>query len=155
MNNDEKMVKVFFSLERENEWPPVSVESVWARPTNELHHYVIENTPFFMHGATLGDVVVAKQRPTSDKSEEEKLWFQERVEWGGNALIRLIVRRTEAKDKIVDWLQRIGCVCEGFDRFAMVAVSVPREVDQRTIQKYLLQRQEAGDVYVEEAILRE
>jgi hypothetical protein len=155
MSKDETMVKVFFSLEREEDWPPVSVESVWARPTNEPHHYVIENTPFFVHGATLGDVVVAEHRPTSDKSEAGNLWFHERVKWGGNALIRLIVRRKEAKEEIVAWLQRIGCICEGFDRFAMVAVSVPHEVDQATVQEYLLQHEEEGEVYVEEAILRE
>ncbi|MEO5729211.1 MAG: DUF4265 domain-containing protein [Byssovorax sp.] len=155
MSKDERMVKVFFSLEREGDWPPVSVESVWARPTHEPHHYVIENTPFFVRGATLGDVVVAEHRPTSDKSEAENLWFHERVKWGGNALIRLIVRRKEAEKEIVAWLERIGCVCEGFDRFAMVAVSVPCEVDQATVQEHLLQREEAGDVYVEEAILRE
>ena len=154
MSKNETMVKVFFSLEREDDWPPVSVESVWATPTNDPHHYVIENTPFFVHGATLGDVVIAEHRPTSDKSEAESPWFHERVEWGGNALIRLIVRRKEAKDDIVAWLQRIGCICEGFDTFAMVAVSVPCEVVQATVQEYLLQHEKEGNVYVEEAILR-
>jgi hypothetical protein len=154
MSKDEKMVKVFFSLECEDNWPPVSVESVWARSTNEPHHYVIENTPFFVHSATLGDIVVAEQRPTLDESEAGTLWFRERVEWGGNALIRLIVRQKEAEDEIVAWLQRIGCVCERFDKFSMVAVSVPREADQATIQEYLRQHEEAEEVYVEEAILR-
>ena len=155
MKNDEKMVKVFFALEHEDDWPPVSVESVWARPTQEPHRYVIENTPFFAFDATLGDVVVAERRPTSDKSEAETLWFRERIKWSGNALIRLIVRRKETEEQIVSWLQRIGCVCEGFDRFALIAVSVPREVDQATVQEFLLRHEEAGDVYVEEAILRE
>ena len=155
MSQDEKMVKVFFQLECKDDWPPVSVESVWARSTNEPHHYVIENTPFFVHSATLGDVVVAEHRPTSDKSEAEILWFHERVKWSGNALIRLIVRQEEAEDEIVAWLQRIGCICESFDKFSMVAVSVPLGVDQAIIPKYLLQHEEAGNVYVEEAILRE
>jgi hypothetical protein len=155
MGDDENLVKVFFPLEREDDWPPVTVESVWAKPTIEPHQYVIENTPFFVRAATLGDIVVAKKRPTPDKSEAEKLWFHERVTWGGNALIRLIVRRKETEGEIVAWLQRIGCVCEGFDRFAMVAVSVPHAVNQKSVQEYLLQHEEAGDVYVEEAILRE
>lgn len=154
MSKDERAVKVFFSLECEDGWPPVSVESVWARSTDEPHHYLIENTPFFVHSATLGDIVVAKHRPSPDKSEAETLWFHERVNWGGNALIRLIIRQNNAKDTIVAWLERAGCVCESFDRFSIVAVSVPREVVQAFIQGYLLCREEAGEVYVEEAILR-
>jgi hypothetical protein len=154
MSKDEKMVRVFFSLECEDDWPPVSVESVWARSTNEPHHYLIENTPFFVLSATLGDLVVANHRLTSDKSEADVLWFQERVKWGGNALIRLIVRQKEVEDEIVAWLHRNGCVCERFNKFSMVAVSIPREVDQKFIQEHLLQHEEAGNVYVEEAILR-
>lgn len=155
MSDDNELVKVFFSLEREDDWPPVSVESVWARPTSEPHQYIIENTPFFVHAATLGDVVLVEHRPTTDKGEAEKLWFQRRVQWGGNALIRIIVRRKDAEDEIVAWLRRIGCICEGFDKFSMIAVSVPAVVDQRTVQAYLLRHEEAGDIYVEEAILRE
>lgn len=155
MSNNERMVKVFFPLECVDDWPPVSVESVWARVTDEPHQYVIENTPFFANGATLGDVVVAKCRPSSDESEAEKLWFQERVTWGRNALIRLIVRKKEAGEEIVRWLQRIGCICEGFEKFSMVAVSIPPEVDQATVQEFLLERERSGDVHVEEAMLRE
>ena len=155
MSDDDELVKIFFSLESEDDWPPVTVENVWARPTDEPHQYVIENTPFFIHAATLGDIVLAERRPTMDKSDAEKLWFHGRVRWGGNALIRLIVRKKEAEVEIVTWLRQNGCICEGFDRFAMIAVSVPASADQKVVQEYLLQREEAGDVHVEEAILRE
>ena len=155
MSKDEKMVRVFFTLECEDDWPPVSVESVWARSTGEPDQYVIENTPFFVQTATLGDVIIAKVRRTPDENEANVLWFHERVKWGGYSLIRLILRRTEARNEIFAWLERNGCVCEGLDKMAMLAVSVPPEVEQATIQGYLNQREEAGDVYVEEAMLRE
>ena len=64
----------------------------------------------------------------------------------------------EKTQKTRSWLgcEQIGGFCEGFDRFAMVAVSVPPAVDQAAIQEiFSFRRQEAGDVYVEEAILRE
>lgn len=154
MSDDGKMVKVFFSLEREDDWPPAGVESVWARSTGEPHHYIIENTPFFAREATLGDVVIANQRPTPDEPDAAELWFEERVKWGGNALIRLIIRRKEAEDQIVAWLDRAGCICEGFDKLAMVAASIPPTTEQAMVQQYLLEREQAGDVYVEEAILR-
>lgn len=155
MSNDERMVKVFFSLECEDGWPPMSVESVWARTTDEPHHYMIENTPFFVQTATLGDVVIARHRPAADRLDAQVLWFRERVKWAGNSLIRLIFRKRESKDEIFAWLDGTGCICEGFDQMAMLAVSVPPEVDQATIQEYLNQREEAGEIYIEEAMLRQ
>jgi hypothetical protein len=115
---------------------------------------MIQNTPFFVFGATLGDVVTAEYREPELEGELGQLWFQARVEWGGHALMRLIFRNREAKDEIVAWLNQAGCICEGFPTYSMVALSVPPEVDQGAIQAYLLQREQAGDIYVEEAILR-
>jgi hypothetical protein len=154
MTADEKMVRIFFELEREDDWPPASVESVWAKSTDDPNRYMIQNTPFFVFGATLGDVVTAEYREPELEGELGQLWFQARVEWGGHALMRLIFRNREAKDEIVAWLNQAGCICEGFPTYSMVALSVPPEVDQGAIQAYLLQREQAGDIYVEEAILR-
>jgi hypothetical protein len=155
MSNEERLVKVFFALECEDNWPPVSVESVWAKSTNEPDQYVIENTPFFVQSATLGDVVIAKHRDTADELDAKVLWFHQRVKWAGNSLIRLILRNQEAKDSISSWLERTGCICEGLDTPSMLAVSVPPEVDQSTVQAYLGGREKAEDVYVEEAMLRQ
>jgi hypothetical protein len=155
MSKDGELVKVFFELEVEDDWPPVAVESVWARSTGLPHQYVIENTPFFTTSATLGDTVIAVHRSVPDPADADKLWFRERVKWGGYALIRLIIRRKEAEGEIVDSLESAGCVCEAAPRFALVAVSVPPEVDQAAVQHYVHQREEAGDVHVEEPILRD
>jgi hypothetical protein len=155
VSKDQRMVKVFFSLECEDGWPPSPVESVWARSTDEPHQYVIENTPFFVQSATLGDVVVARHRPASDRLDAQVLWFRERLKWAGNSLIRLIFRKRESKGEIFAWLERAGCICEGFEQMAMLAVSVPPEVDQATIQEYLNQREAAGEIYIEEAMLRQ
>ena len=154
MSSDEKMVKVFFALECEGNWPPVSVESVWAKSTSEPDQYLIENTPFFVQSATLGDLIIAKHRHASDEIDATVLWFEERVKWAGNSLIRVILRNQGAKSDMSIWLEQRGCICEGLENPSMLAVSVPPAVDQATIQEYLNQREEAGDVYVEEAMLR-
>ena len=154
MSAESLMVRVFFSLECHDDWPPVSVESVWATSVGAPDRYMIQNTPFFAQSATLGDIVVAERRPGSTESEAGELWFHERVSWRGNALIRLIFRKDEAKDEIVAWLERAGCVCEGLTRFAMVALSISRAVDQSIVQQYLLQHEQLGHIYIEEAILR-
>lgn len=104
------------------------------------------------NAATLGDIVFAAPRPEIDPQE---LWFRAQVKWGGNALIRLIVRRREVEGEIAAWLGQLGCICEGNSSFSLIAVSVPPEVDQATVQHYLGAREDAGDIYYEEVFLRE
>ena len=46
------MEKVAFTLEIEDDWPPVATECVWYRHLSG--NYVLENLPFFISGLTHG-----------------------------------------------------------------------------------------------------
>lgn len=63
-------VKVHFRLvQDEDGYPPVAVESVWAQPGMNSREYVLDNLPFFVREATLGDTVLVRE-------EEGHCWFE-------------------------------------------------------------------------------
>ncbi len=140
--------KVFFTLEQDEDgYPPVGVESVWAIPTEDADKYVIENTPFFVTSATLGDTVRVR-------SSDGNLWFDEVVARSQNSLIRVLFHEKEALVRVDEWLKAHGCTTEYSGDFNLLAVSIPERVNLADIQDYLGSEAAYGTVGYEEPILR-
>lgn len=145
----DNQVKIHFRLEQdEDDWPPASVELVWADPGPREGQYVLDNPPFFTRDATVGDTVQVRE-------EEGHLWFEKVVGESLNSLIRVIVFDPESMEEVRNHLQSLGCYTEGFPNFKMIAVDIPIDVKLSTVQDYLRKESAAGKLDYEEPILRQ
>jgi Domain of unknown function (DUF4265) len=82
-------VRVNFSLKQEEEgYPPVAVESLWAEPGAKPGEYVIDNVPFFVRDATIGDTILARE-------EGDGRWFNRLLSRSLNSLLRVAKKGTE------------------------------------------------------------
>lgn len=142
-------VKVHFRLEQDEDgYPPVSVESLWAVPTDRPHEYVLDNIPFFASQATIDDVVQAKE-------EEGVLWFDRVVKPSGNSLLRLAFFRPDKIQEVREALKQLGCSSEWDSNHAIVAVNIPASATLESIQALLAEQAQAGYFDYEEPILRQ
>jgi hypothetical protein len=115
-------VKVCFELEREDDWPPVRTENLWARPVGD--GYELENIPWFARGVALGD------RVRAERDGEGVLTVREKIAWSGRYTIRLIPTgdgpAREQIQEIVAAFSLLGADCEGgLPGFRIVALNVP------------------------------
>lgn len=141
-------VKVFFQLEPDEDgWPPVNVESVWAHPGEVEGEYVIDNIPFFTREATDGDVVAVRHDDNGTR------WFDEVVRPSRNSLIRIIFHDDDQVDPVRERLKALGCATEYFGAYHLLAVSIPPREDLVIVQNELREREAAGHLAYEEAIL--
>lgn len=145
----DNLTKVHFPLEPDEDgWPPVSVESVWAKRAAGEHEYVIENVPFFAAEATVDDTVQVRE-------EDGNLWFEKLVRDSTNSLIRVIVIDPSRLKEISKSLVALGCVTELAPQWKLIAVNVPSSVSLSAVIEHLQSQASAGVLDYEEAILRQ
>lgn len=127
-------VKVHFHLETDGDWPPASIESLWALDRGD-GTVQLDNTPWFVRGVACGDVLV------THLDEEGVLWAGHVVEPSQNCTIRLIVLRDKgsgaARQSVLNAFAELGVGREGIERFGMVALDVPPEADLARVQRLL------------------
>lgn len=142
-------VKVHFRLVQDaDDYPPASVESVWAHKTTGPGEYVLDNVPFFAREATIGDVVLVHE-------EAGDLWFCGVARRSENSLIRVVFCDPAAFEKVNGRLVALGCTTEYLEAHHLLAVCVPSEVKLRDVQDYLRSEARAGKLDYEEPILRQ
>jgi hypothetical protein len=141
-------VKIHFQLmQDEDGYPGVAVESVWAEPTMTAHEYVLDNVPFFVRDATLGDVV-------SVREEWGDLWYLSTSRESKNSLLRIALFDPSSSVRIVEYLSLVGCVTEYSAAHSILAVSVPSNAKLHEIQAFLQAEAAAGVLDFEEPLLR-
>ena len=128
-------MKVHFRLAtREDGWPPVSVESLWAVDLGD-GTVRLDNTPWFVRGVASDDVVRV------EVDEDGLRWAGETVRASENCTIRLIVMKdggsTAARQSVLEVFHRLGTTGEGIEQYRMVALDVPPEADLPRIRKLL------------------
>lgn len=139
------LVRIHFELEQDDDgYPPVSVESVWARPTSE--GYEIDSIPFFVRCAGPEDVVVTRE-------QEGGLWFDRVVRESSNSLLRVVVFKDGVHESLRSELTSLGCASEWIEQYALVAVHVPSNVSIADVRRVLDAGCEREDWDYEEAIL--
>jgi hypothetical protein len=145
----DNLAKVHFHLEPDEDgWPPVASESVWAKPGEKEHEYIIENVPFFTTEATVDDTVQVRQ-------EEGRLCYEKVVRESTNSLLRVIVvDRTQLKE-VSKSLVALGCITELAPQWKLIAVNVPSSVSLSAVIEQLQTQASAGVLDYEEAILRQ
>jgi hypothetical protein len=142
-------VKIHFHLAQDDDdYPPVSVESVWATPREAPQQFVLDNVPFFVREATLGDTVIAS-------AGEGGYWFDKVVRRSDNSLIRVVFFDEAQRERIMRDLECLGCSTELLKAHALIAVNVPPQASLAAVQKYLQQEATAQNLDYEEPILRQ
>lgn len=133
---NEGRVNVVFDLPVDEEgWPPVAAESVWATPLAEPGHVRLDNIPWFVLGAAMGDVF----RVRAD--EDGVLHAVDKVSWSGTCTIRVVV--LDEGPLAGEWQQALamfaalGVDGEGIEQYGMVALNVPPNVDLAAVKGLL------------------
>lgn len=132
-----------------------TVETLWASVVGH-DWYRVENTPFFIYGVSLGDVVQASWRPEDLRQEEGGVpYFERVVEKSGNRTLRLALVRAVGDDDdpeadftpactvdsdegraTLDRLGELGCSCERFPPY-LLAINVPAGVPLDPVMGFL------------------
>ncbi len=143
------LVKIFFHLKPdEDEYPEVSAESVWAKPTKTADEYTMDNIPFFIVEATIGDTIKAIK-------VDGVLWFDGLRKRSGNSLIRVVFFEKSCKEAINDKLIALGCSTEYSKDHNLLSVNIPANVKLSDVQTYLQSETKLGKIDFEEPILRQ
>lgn len=120
------MEKVKFALDVENEWPPVSSESIWCERVGE--NFKALNAPFFIPNLAYGDIFSA-----IPDSVNQHIFEFEVVEESGHSLIWLMnTAKIEITEKLKE-ISELGCKYEGFPQFNLIAVDVPPKINIYTL----------------------
>lgn len=144
-----EQAKIYFRLQQDEDgYPDIGVESVWAKLGSKSGEYVLDNIPFFIRDATIGDTVKARE-------EDGQLWFDGLVSRSTNSLVRIVFYDRKCEPRIAKELTVLGCQGEYFQKYNILAVSIPDNVKLSDIQAYLDREAGAGNIGYEEPILRQ
>jgi len=142
-------LRIHFRLEQDEDgYPPVAAESVWAQPGLIPGQYVIDNVPFFVREATVGDTVSAQE-------EDGLRWFSSLISRSRNSLVRIVFFDKSRVKATSEHLVAMGCSTEYLREHSLMAVSVPAEVALADVQAYLQSEADSGSIDYEEPILRQ
>lgn len=146
--SDTTQYKILFALQPDEDgFPPYSCESVWAIKRDD-GRYEVDNIPFFIRDATLGDIIEAAE-------EDDELWFTHLVTPSLNSLIRVIYFDGDTYETIRQSLEGMGCEVEHFDEICLLSVHIPNEVSLAAVQSYLQKGFHNNLLDYQEAILRQ
>ena len=132
-----KAVKIVFTLDvDEDGFPPIASEALNARIQGD--GFVLENTPFFVTGVGLGDLVQAHPIP----NQPEKFQFANVLRSSTSKSISIIFLEDDVAEDVFQSLNAHGCICEygefgANEPLRMLAVSVPPSCDYPAIAEYL------------------
>jgi len=136
------MGKIKFALNIEDEWPPVSSESIWCERIGV--NYRALNAPFFISNLAYGDVFSAVPDSVNNHIFEFEI-----IEQSGHSLVWLMnTARIEISESL-ESISTLGCKYEGFPAFNLVAVDVPPNVDVHVLDSVIenLELQGIGVAY--------
>lgn len=125
-------VKVIFKLNIEDDWPPVSFETLNCIKISGTEA-VVSNTPFFAESVANGDTIEVSE------SSDGEIYFEKVTKFSGSSAISIIIIQPSIKDGLIGYLEEIGCTVESGDiqGYQMLAVEVPPSVSMEPLGFYL------------------
>lgn len=143
------LLKIHFRLDQDEDgYPSVAVESMWAKMDADVSGFTLDNIPFFVREATMGDTVTATQ-------EDGLYWFDQVVLRSGNSLLRAVFFDHACIDTVSESLIEMGCGTEYLREHNLMAINVPISVRLTQVQSYLRVLADAGKIDYEEPLLRQ
>lgn len=151
MNDSERIstghVKIFFDLDRDDDYPPFEVESVRAVKIVD-GMFRIDNIPFYVRGIALGDVVRATLTGNG------ALHFDSIAKTSGHSTLRIVFFEANVRDYVCKELEALGCQWEGAYEPSLIAVDVPPSSNLAAVLKILVDGCENGFLDYEEGVIR-
>lgn len=139
------LTKVLFQLEVVDGYPPVAVESVWAKELAD-GTCQLKNIPFFAALVSFDDVVSVKR-----KGQER--FFKKLVRGSGHSTLRVILQKATSAKALGAALTKLGCSWEG-NTPKHLAIDVPPEAPLEPVQVLLAAGERAGKWEYEESALQ-
>jgi hypothetical protein len=124
-----KKVRIVFSLQQEDGYPPFSEEFVRAIKVDE-NICEIDSMPFFIYGVNLCDLV-------SVTEQGDFLYCDSFYKSSGHLTYRLFFEDKDRIASVCETLRNMGCNSEGSHMPSLVAVDVPPTVDKTLVYQYL------------------
>lgn len=139
--------KIDFRLDVKDGYPPISVESLNARPI-EGGCFEILNTPFFAENVAYGDVVIASLQ------QDDRLVFESAETCSGFRAISIILFDHSLDVHLLDLLRGFHCVIEygEFGALRMMAIGIPAAVDYGPIRASLDEFERRGSLSYAELV---
>lgn len=144
---DSEGERIAFPLVRDADgYPPADWEHLWAeRLGNGL--YRIDNTPFFVRGICVDDIVAADEL-------DDMTVFSALVTPSSHCTIRVVFLQDDLVETLRENLNRIGCTSELSHLPNLIAVDVPPETPLSIIRHLLDEGERSGRWEYEEAAVR-
>lgn len=119
-----------FDLEVVDGWPPVSVETLWVK---SLHSgkYQIDNSPFFVRGLAVGDVV------EGEGTSGELLRFLGKVSAGGHSTVWVMALTDGARLSVAAEIKELGCYVESSPWQSLLSVDIPDQKHLDELHRHL------------------
>ena len=143
------LTRLRFVLEiDEDGYPPVGVETLWCARLTGTTNFVVDNIPFFVRVATVGDTVAAE-------AIEGEWQFRSLVHASGNSLMRLLFHDVARRKPVQEALGEVGCDSEWLDAYRLLAVNVPETSDLSVVRRLVEIERAAGSLGCEEPLTRQ
>ena len=137
--------KVQFRLEQDDDYPPVTVESIWVRALGGARY--VDNIPFYAYGVGPGDQI-------SVREDSEGVWFDKVVKPSGASVFRIFAKNRSDIPTIRATLLDLSCPSEVDAQMGLIAVEIPTSVNPMPLLDFLMTGQEIGQFDFEEGVLR-
>jgi hypothetical protein len=126
-----KTVKIHFTLDIEEQFPPIGVEILNAEPLSD-GKYKLMNTPFFVWESAYEDIVRASTSP------EGRLEYVDCVVQSTYKAISIILLDDVIRSEIIERLDKTDCIIEygEFPGYKMLAIAVPENADYSKIRDF-------------------
>jgi len=135
----EDFIKVQFELEQDDEgYPPVKYEGLWC--VNHRTYCVVNNSPVFAEGISVGDEIVTKTR-------DGILLFDRVTKKSGNSNVVVFLDDVSQGEELRAGLDKFGCRSESApvpSGPALVAVFVPADARYEEFIEFLESGKERG-----------
>jgi len=139
--------KVSFLLEQDEEgYPPAQWEHLWASSAGP-NRFVLDNTPFFVRGVSLGDLVLTEERDGLNL-------FRALVVPSGHSTLRVVLFDQGLRDRLRDALREQGCASELSHLPNLLSIDVPPEIEIDPVLHMLRRGHHEGRWDYEEAAVR-
>jgi hypothetical protein len=143
--NEKNHVKLLVRIKQEDGYPPEEWEGLWAVPLGQSL-FRIDNIPFYVKGLSCDDIV-------QGVVEDGKYFLLKVVEESSNSTIRVVISNLEDEREIRDSLCDLGCSIEGTGIPGLIALNIPIQSKNDTIE-FLQKSFDIGKIDYEEGAVR-
>jgi Domain of unknown function (DUF4265) len=123
---DNSSQKLLFSLDVQDDWPPIASEAVWCERVGTA--YKLLNTPLFIKGLAVNDIFSAEPDATNGH-----IFQFEVLEPSSHSLVWILDNSTTQVNALLGEFRAIGCSTVSLEKFSMHAVDIPPQINNSSL----------------------